>query len=304
MKTKLMSLGSIIIHVVVCCCLLAATTGCSNSKDSANARAIELGTVQNSQFDKGAKTLLTANSLEEGAEVKGKEYLESLVEGLADNDVARAYGKIFKSGNNFGEGIANKLGFKDVGEFNKAMKKLDIKKDASKGFLMREVLKALKNSTELARQIQLYKVHEYKIKNGQLELIRHKKDRPAKVKRGETLRAAATKDEPKIRKTNKPLKHKDLCEEVIPLVLADLKSGEEKSAAEAIKNTFNAALGKIEYGKKEQEASKTNPLVVPLYDVLKADSKNRFKCFKNGKKGQDKPYTNLDQITKDMNSSK
>lgn len=306
MKTKLMSLGSIIIHVVVCCCLLAATTGCSNSKDSANARAIELGTVQNSQFDKGAQTLLTADPLRQGpeqdTEVKDKEYLESLVEGLEDKDVARAAYCVFKRGNNFGENIAKKLDFEDVLGFNKAMGELGIKTKATKGFLMREVLKALKNSTELARKIQLYKVNEYKIENGQLELIIHTEDKKAKVKKGKTFREKADKHTPKIRKTNKPLTDKKLCKEVIPLVLADLKGGEEQSAAEAIKNTLNAALNKIKYDTKEQEASKEDPLVVPLYKVLKAD-KNGFKCFKNGLKGQENPYTNLDQIIKDMDSS-
>ena len=119
------------------------------------------------------------------------------------------------------------------------------------------------------------------------------------------MRAAATIGDPKIRRTNKQLKDKDLCEEVIPLVLAGLKGGEEKSAAEAIKSTLNAALGRIEYDKKEkeQEASKEDPLVVPLYKVLKAD-KNGFKCFKNGVKRQKTPYTNFDKVREDMNSSK
>ena len=330
MKTKLMSLGSIIIHVVVCCCLLAATTGCSNSKDSANTQATQRNTVRNNQFGKGAKTLFTARGSGSGAsevgntfeedggsasgfrqqgerkdteQDKGKEALVRLVEGLEDQDAENVCKKIVSEKNSFTQKLALGMGFqgkKDKDAAKHLKKVIDRiinaeEEDSEKADKRREIIKVIVSN--MYEESQSFK-----------DNIDNIRKYVCNVTSGGEVKILTHKRDHSVGGKN---------------INKDIESGTQKQRGQKDKKKYGELSSK-KFGTylpcilRCEEAK--NQTVSAVESVLNRwiqddkwqkkgkDDKQYFKSYnKENKAGgnkftKEKPYTNLDQVIDDLNS--
>ena len=332
MKTKLMSLGSIIIHVVVCCCLLAATTGCSNSKDSANAQATQRNTVRN-KLSGGAKKLFTARGSGSGASEVGNTFeedgdpasgsgqqgerkdteqdtgledLESLVQGLEDKYVESVCKKIVSEKHPFTRELARKMGFGESDEdAAKNFKKLldDVMKgniDRKRKFIEVIVINTYGESGSFKDNIDKIRKFVCKVADdGEVTVLEHKKGhKEGKRLFGTDIKADIESGEKKLRgRARKKGKNKygDFTGKEFGECIPKLMIREEakKKTVSAVKSVLNRCFTDLEWQKKQKKGN---------------DNKQYFKSYNKEDKAngytKENPYNNLNQAIEDMNSSK
>ena len=329
MKTKLMSLGSIIIHVVVCCCLLAATTGCSNSKDSANAQATQHKAVRN-KLSSGAKTLLTVGGTQSAPsgdgntfegygdpasggrtqgerkdteQDKGKEALVRLVEGLEDQDAENVCKKIVSEKNSFTQKLALGMGFqgkKDKDAAKHLKKVIDRiinaeEEDSEKADKRREIIKVIVSN--MYEESQSFKDNIDNIRKyvcnvtsgGEVKILTHKRDHSVG---GKNINKDIESGTQKQRGQKDKKKYGELSSKKFGTYLPCILRCEEakNQTVSAVESVLNRWIQDDKWQKKGK------------------DDKQYFKSYnKENKAGgnkftKEKPYTNLDQVIDDLNS--
>ena len=313
-----MSLGSIIIHVVVCCCLLAATTGCSNSKDSANAQATQHKAVRN-KLSSGAKTLLTVGGSGSGAsevgntfeedggqapgsrqegerkdteQDKGKEALVRLVEGLTDKDAENVYKKIVSAEHPFTQNLAIGMGFqgnkdKDAAKnFKRLLDDVTNKNIARKREFIEVIVSNMyKESKSFKDNIANIRQYVCGVKSGgEVSIPTHKRDHSVGEKNINTNIERGTK---KTRGEKEKQSYYALTSEQFGKYIPKLLKCEkpEKEIASAVTSVLNRWFTDLEWQKNKKDG----------YISYNVEDKKRTK---------ENPYTNLNQAIKHLNSSK